>query len=565
MAQEVLLFISLIIGIAAFLTVIARIVRQPPILAYLVAGIIVGPLALNFIGSGGASPEVIQMFARIGVAFLLFIVGLSLDIKLLKEVGKVSIIGGLGEIILVGIAGFLIAEALGFSAIVGVYLGIAIAFSSTVVVVKILSDKKEIGTLHGRIAIGILIVQDFAAAIVLMAVPLINSQEVYITILKEMSFIIGLIVIIFTVSHLFLGRLMNYLAKNQESLFLFGIAWALILAVAFDKLGFSLEVGALIAGMSLASSRYNLELGGKTKPLRDFFVVLFFVFFGSQLTGPIGWELLEKAIILSIFIVIAKTLIVMTILRIFGYKKRTNFLVGLSLAQISEFSLIFILLGYSMGALNQEIMNLSILVAIFTIGISSYILYHAHSIFNRISRYLSLFEGNRRDRDSEITDSYEVVLFGYHRIGYKLLGTLKKMKVHFAVVDYNPDVIESLIKMKVNCIYGDGGDRDFLNEMKLHKTKLVISTLPDASANLTIKEKLEEEKSEALFVATAEQPREALELYSKGADYVIVPHHLGGEYAANMLESMHLNKEKYREAGKKHLKELKQAKDSSTF
>ena len=563
MVQEVLLNFSIIIIVSAVLAVIARIIKQPPIIAYLIEDIVVGPLLFNIVGP--SSSEFIQVFARIGVAFLLFIVGLSLDLRVLKEIGVVSTFAGIAEIIVVGGIGFLISIGLGMGSTTALYIGAALAFSSTVVVVKILSDKKEIDTLHGRIALGILIIEDFVAAIALMAIPLLNSKASQLSILISFSEVMGIIAVIFLFSIFALNKFMNYLARSQESLFLFGIAWALALATLFSKLGFSLEIGALIAGMSLASSKYTLELGSKIKPLRDFFVVLFFVFFGTQLAGQIGWNLLKISLLFSVFIVIGKPIIVMTILRIFGYKKKTNFLAGTSLAQISEFSLILILLGYTLGHLSQDIMSLTVLIAIFTIGASSYSIYYSHALFNKLSKILGVFEGRRYMKKEAFKERYDVILFGYHRIGYKLLNALKETKLSFAVVDHNPKVILALGKEGINSIYGDASDKVFLSEIELGNVKLAISTVPDENTNLSIRERLNETGSKAIFIATAEQPRRAFDLYEKGVDYVIVPHHLGGEYASDMIKSFCLNAAKYREAGRKHLKELLKARKSSSF
>ncbi len=565
MAQEVLLYISLIIGIAAILTIIARVIRQPPIIAYLATGVLVGPLFFKLIGPSTASSEIIQVFAHIGVALLLFIVGLNLDFRLLKEIGRVSAIAGLSQIILTGGVGYLIAISLGFSTIAALYIATAITFSSTVIVVKILSDKKEIGTLHGRISHGILIIQDFVAAIALMAVPILKEGGGISVIAKELGTITLVIIAISIFSTFILGRFLNYLARNQEVLFLFGIGWALTLASLFDYIGFSIEIGALIAGISLASSKYTIELGGKIKPLRDFFVVLFFIFFGSQLAGVISQDIIIKAIIFSAFVIIGKPLIVMTILRIYGYSKRTNFLTATSLAQISEFSLILILLGFNLGQISQEIMSLTVLIAIITIGISSYSTYYAHYIFNKVSRLLIFFEGEKYIKDKSEKKSYDIILLGYHRIGYRLLKTIKEMGNSFVVVDYNPKVILSLEKEGIDAIFGDAGDKDFLNEIELSKAKLVISTVPDEESNLAIREKLKETKSKAIFIGTAEQSRTALDLYNKGVDYVIVPQHLGGDYASQMIKTFGIDKEKYKEKGRKHLIDIKRGKDNSSF
>ena len=261
------MYLSLIIIIAAGLTLLLRFVRQPPIIAYLIAGILVGPLVLHFIGPGSSSTELITVFAHIGVAFLLFIVGLSLDLRVLKEVGLVSSVAGIVEIILTGGIGFLIAIGLGFQSMTALYIGVALAFSSTVVVVKILSDKKEIDTLHGRLAVGILIVEDFVAAAALMAIPLLRGDTGFLPIAQQIGIAIALIVGVILFSTFILQRFLNYLAKDQEVMFLFGIAWALLLATLFDKLGFSLEIGAIVAGISLASPPFIITGIGITSKL----------------------------------------------------------------------------------------------------------------------------------------------------------------------------------------------------------------------------------------------------------------------------------------------------------
>ncbi|MEK6935792.1 MAG: cation:proton antiporter family protein [Nanoarchaeota archaeon] len=564
MVQEVLIYISFIVAIAAISTIVTRIIKQPPIIAYLVSGVLVGPLFFNLIGSD--TSNLIQLFAHLGVALLLFIVGLSLDLRVLKEVGFVSTVAGISGMLVTAGAGYLIAIWLGFSVVSSIYLGVILAFSSTVVVVKILSDKKEIDTLHGRIALGILIVQDFAAAIVLMIVPLFSNQSNFSNMIIKFGIAILAIAFIFIFSNYILNKFMNYLARSQETLFLFGISWALILSSFFYELGFSLEIGALIAGMSLASSKYNIELSGKIKPLRDFFVMLFFVFFGSQLTNFGNFQMIKALIILSLFILIGKPIISMITLKLFGYKKRTNFLASSSLAQISEFSLILALLGFSLGQISESFMNLIILIALITIGVSSYGIYYSRSIFARISNWLDLFEGSGKEKDKPLKkENYEVVLFGYHRIGYKILQTLRELKIPFLIVDYNPQVVLSLGDKGINCVYGDASDKEFLSEVDIGKAKIVISTIPDEYSNLVIKERLKEIKSQAVFIATSEQPRVALDLYKQGADYVIIPQHLGGDYAANMIKQFHTNKAKYILEGKKHLKSLKNSKESSNF
>ncbi len=562
---EVILELSLVVAIAAILAMLSRFIRQPPIIAYLVAGILVGPLFFNLVGPTTTSAEFMQVFARIGVAFLLFIVGLSLDFRVLKEVGSVSALAGFVQVFVTALIGFVIAHSLGFSTLPSIYLGLALAFSSTVVVVKILSDKKEIDTLHGRIALGILIVQDFVAAIVLMIIPFVGKAVTVSSLAPSLGLALLLIVVIFLLSTLVFPRLLHMIASHQEVLFLFGIAWALVLATAFDLLGFSLEIGALIAGMSLASTKYTLELGSKIKPLRDFFVVLFFVFFGSQLVGPISGQLITQALLLSAFVIIGKPLLVMVLLRIAGYQKKTNFLTGISLAQISEFSLVIMLAGFTLGHVGQSFMSLAVLVALVTIGVSSYGIYYSHGMFKRIQHLLGVFDGAYSSEVDTSGKKYDVFLFGYHRIGYKVLEALKRTNASVVVVDYNPKVIYALTKKGIDCIYGDSGNEEFLSELGIENASIVISTIPDTSVNMSIRDVLTRLKSKATFIATSEQPRTAIDLYEHGIDYVIVPHHLGGDYIASMIDRFKLDKAQYKAAGKDHVRGLTKSKNGSSY
>lgn len=550
MVESIFLELALIIGVAAVLALIARMIKQPPIIAYLITGIIVGPLAFGLL----SSTEIVLTLARIGVAFLLFIVGLNLDFRLLKEVGGISLLSGLVGIVAVSFFTFLIAVGIGLSYTPAIYLAIAFSFSSTVVVVKLLSDKNELETLHGRIALGILIVEDFVAALALMVVPVLGSGD-FTIIFWQLGKAILLIVGMFTFAYIFLPGTLAIAARSQEILFLFSVAWALLVSALFDYLGFSLEIGALLAGMALASSKYNLEIRGKIKGLRDFFVVLFFVFFGAQLVGPLTRELLIQASIFSAFILIGKPLIIMSIMKSFGYKKRTNFFTGVSLAQISEFSLILILLGFTLGFVTQEIFSMSILVALITIALSSYTTYFSQPIYKRISGALEIFDGKKKELGTRRkNEHFEVILFGYNRIGFNLLKSFHKAKKNYVIIDYNPKTITDLSNRKINCIYGDANDVDFLHSLKLDDAKMVISTIPDLETNLTILDHIT--KKRVIFIPTSNYILDAKKLYGHGADYVIMPHFLGGNFVAHLLLKDDFNKKLLDIEGKKQLIEL---------
>ena len=359
--MEVFIELSIIIGITVLIAGIMRLLKQPLIIGYILAGIIVSPYFLNII----SSTETIKVFSQIGVALLLFIIGLSLSPKVIKEVGKVSLITGIGQIIFTSLIGFFISRALGFSIIVSAYIAIALTFSSTIIIMKLLSDKKDTERLYGKISIGFLLVQDIFVIILLMIIPIL-SNDLNITNIS-LGMIGGGILIIagffLTVIYI-LPNLSTFFAKSQEFLFLFSIGWGLGLAALFHHFGFSMEIGALIAGIALSMSPYNYEISSKMRPLRDFFIILFFILLGSQMVFGNISQLIVPAIIFSLFILIGNPLIVMILMGFMGYKKKVGFQAGLTVAQISEFSLILIALGVSSGNLTGEILSLVTIVEI---------------------------------------------------------------------------------------------------------------------------------------------------------------------------------------------------------
>lgn len=545
---------GLILLVVLIVSFIMRLLKQPLIIGYIISGILVGPFFLNLIQES----ETIITFSEMGIAFLLFIVGLHLSPKILKEVGKISLITGLGQIIFTSLIGFGISYLLGFSIVTSLYIAIALTFSSTIIIMKLLSDKDALDKLYGKISMGFLLVQDFVAIIILVIVSSLasgggTSDVLVSTILKG----IGLIVILGPLSYFLLPKFSDFLSKSQEFLFLFSIAWGLGLSLLFLYAGFSIEVGALIAGVLLSMAPYGYEISAKLKPLRDFFIISFFVILGSQMVfGDIS-ELIIPAILLSLFILIGNPIIVMALMGIEGYSKKTGFMAGLTVAQISEFSLILIALGVKTGSLTQQIQSFVTLIGLLTIAGSTYMIMYSDKIYNKISKFLSIFE-KRNIKEKEILQKkYDYVLLGYNRIGFSVMQSFMKVSKNFLVVDYNPLVIKSLRKKKIDAIYGDADNSDLLEDLNISKASVVVSTVPEKETNELILDVLKRNKSNAISILTARQIDEALELYGVGADYVILPHFLGGEYIAQIIEKAKKNKNHYKKEKKKDIALLK--------
>src|SRR3989344_4993713 len=344
--MDTFLEIGLVLVVATIVSCIIRFLRQPLILGYILTGLVVGPSLLNLI----KSTETITLFSHMGIALLLFLVGININPKVIKEVGLVSLITGVGQVFITTLLGFGIALLFGFSKLSSLYLGIALAFSSTIIIMKLLSDKNDTEKLYGKISIGFLIVQDLVAILALMVVSSLG-EGVNLSSLAMQKIVIGagLTASLLLIGIYILPRLTKTLANNQELLLLFSIGWAMALASLFDLSGFSIEIGALLAGITLSSSPYRYEIGIKMTPLRDFFLLIFFLLLGSQLSfGDIGNHI-WAVIIFSLVVFVGNPLIVMFLMGRIGYTKRTGFLAGLTVSQISEFSFILVALGISYG------------------------------------------------------------------------------------------------------------------------------------------------------------------------------------------------------------------------
>ena len=559
MALNIFLEISIIIGVATIIAGIMKLLKQPLIIGHIITGIIVGPLLFNIV----RSEEVIVVFSQIGITLLLFIVGLTLSPKVIKEVGKVSLITGFGQIIFTSLIGFLISRLFGFSIIVSFYIAIALTFSSTIIIIKLLSDKRDLEKLYGKISIGFLLVQDIVAILILVVISFF-SGEVYMSSVFTEFILKGVLVIasVTLVGVYILPLFYRFFAKSQEFLFLFSIAWGLGLASLFYYVGLSTEIGALIAGIFLSVSPYNYEISSKMKPLRDFFIILFFIFLGSQMAfGDIS-QIIVPAIIFSLFILIGNPLIVIILIGLLGYSKRVGFSAGLTVAQISEFSLILIALGVRINHLSNEVLSLITIVGLITIAGSTYLILYSEKIYPYISKCLSIFERKKVKSDEQKKfGNYDIILFGFNRIGYDFLKSFKRLKRKFLVVDYNPEIIFVLSKMNINYRYGDADDNEFLDGLNLDKIKMGISTIPDFETNLLLVKKIKQKNKKAIIMVVAYNIEEAIKLYDEGVTYVIMPHFLGGHYASIMTNRYGFDIKKFLREKSKHIKYLKARKE----
>jgi Kef-type K+ transport system membrane component KefB len=552
--MEVFVEISALLLMATTSAFLMRLLKQPLIVGYILAGIAAGPYALNVLHS----TENIELFSKIGIIILLFIVGLSLNPRVIKEVGRVSVVTGVGQVIFTSMLGFSISVFLGIDKIAAMYVAIALTFSSTIVVLKLLSDRGDLNKLYGRIAIGFLLVQDIIATIILLLVSsLTNSSDAGIVSIISMFVLKGIVVLsaLYLVSIYIMPRLSKIMASSQEILFLSSLTWGLGLASLFYILGFSVEIGALIAGVTLSLTPFSYEIGARLKPLRDFFIVLFFVLLGSQMVLENIGQILIPAIILSLFVLIGNPIIVIILMNILGHKRRTSFMAGLTVAQISEFSLILAALGFRVGHLSSEILSLVTLTGLITIAGSTYFILYADSLFPKLQGVLQLFELSKKNNKEKASGEgeYKLILFGYHRVGQDFVGVFKKLGKSYLVVDFNPESIKRLQIEGEPFKFGDAEDIEFLRELSLSKAELCVSTIPDFKTNMLLTLIIREENPKAIIIVISHDIKQAEELYSAGATYVIMPHYLGARHAANMIARLEGDRKEFEEEKEKHL------------
>jgi len=554
--EEIFIHLAIILLAAFLVSYVIRLFKQPIIIGYIIAGMIISPFIIRF----GASTEMIETFSHLGIAFLLFIVGLHLNPNIVKRIGATSLIVGLGQMALTFAVGFVISYyLLSFSYVASLYIAAALMFSSTIIVTKLLSDKRELDSLYGKISLGVLIIQDLVAVGVLMFISSLNG-EVTLGSFMARSLIGGggLLIGLFVVGYFVLPKVIYNIAKSQELLFLFSICWCFLIASLFSYFGFSIEIGALVAGVVLSISPYSTEISSKVRPLRDFFLIIFFIILGLNIQISNIGSIILSAVVFALIALLFKPIILMTLMAISGHTKRNNFLVGTILAQISEFSLIILALGVSMGHISDKILSTLTLTGIITIAVSTYFIIYSNRFYEKVSGMISIFERKGVKDEKEYFRKYDAILFGYNRIGYGILRSLKRIKKDYLVVDFNPDTVADLKKLRIPTLYGDVSDAEFLRELPLEKLQLAVSTIPDFETNLILIETIKLANPDAIIIVRAHQVKDALTLYKKGADYVLTPHFLGGEYVSKMISKLKTKSSGYESEKERHMKMLKE-------
>lgn len=592
--------LAVLLGIGAFVGFVGLLLRQPMIVSFIAVGVVVGPSAMGIVETS----EHVDLLAELGVAVLLFLVGLKLDVQLVRTLGVVSLATGLGQVAFTSIIGFGLGLLLGLGWVASTYVAVALTFSSTIIIVKLLSDKREVDSLHGRIAIGFLIVQDLVvvlAMIVLSALGVAGGglghgggggggggaeAEVVNGVAASGGWIRVALILVYGVAAVgFVALFIRYIAtplinrisRSPELLVTFSIAWAAILAALGGMLGFSMELGGLLAGISLASTPAREAIVSRLASLRDFLLLFFFIALGSKLDLSLLGTQIGPALVFSLFVLVGNPLIVMVIMGVMGFRKRTGFLAGLTVAQISEFSLIFVAMGVTLGHVGNEELGLVTLVGLITIAMSVYMITWSHALYRRLEPWLSVFEraephreptplgptsnvqagGGDKTKANASSDSAttnkpttvtvsqttekeqshghgfghaDVIIFGLGRYGSAIAERLERRGVKLLTVDFNPDEVRRWQRKGHCAVYGDACDHEFLESLPLDGVRWVVAALPQHDTGLlhddpriVLIDGLKRRKFLGKVAVSAHHLHEADRLKTRGADLVLLP------------------------------------------
>jgi Kef-type K+ transport system membrane component KefB len=475
--------------IAASLTaLVARWLRLPSLVSFLMAGLLIGPAA-GVVGPA-TTPEALGLLGDIGIVLLLFIVGLELSLDRIREVGKVALAAGLGQVVFTAVLGFGLCLLLGFSTIESVFIATALTFSSTAVVVKLLYQKSELHSLYGRIAVGIFLVQDIVVVVVLTFLAGLGTPE-SMTAANVASGIarafagMGLLLAACGLGTRFLlPRILGWAAAAPRTLFIWSLAWCLGFVVAAHALKLSAEIGAFLAGLAIAQLRFADDLRRRTHPLMTFFMALFFVSLGAQMEFSHAGTYWVQGLVLSLFVLIGNPVIFMWIISRFGYSERTSFLTSITVAQISEFSFIFAAMGLSMGLIEQPILSVIGVVGVVTIAASAYLILYNHQLYAVLkrTRVLRILRGqpanNGEDEAPRLTD--HVLVVGMNDLGRRVAILLHDRGEQVVAIDTDA---RKMAGLPCQVLVGDVDYTSTLDEAGLAEARMAICALRSESVN----------------------------------------------------------------------------------
>ncbi len=516
---------AVVVVAATVLAILARKTKQPTIVAYLLTGIIVGPVMLGLV----TEDELIEVMAELGLGFLLFLLGIEMSFERIKDILRSIVNISVGQTVLQTALAFAVAFVLGFRGMDVIVIALATVFGATPVIVKLLDDKDELKTLPGRIDVGVLIVQDIYLVTILALVGA-GLAGPPADLALDIGRILGLMVLLGVVAYLsyryLLPTLLRSAAKNEHVLFTTGIAWAFVFILAGELFELGPEVGGFLAGLSLAQLPYSTEIRERMSPVTDFFLVVFFASIGLQLTADDLLAYWQEAVIASVVMMIGNFLIMFYLIDREQFTPETSFIGSVNMTQVSEFSLVVGTLAVTQELIGEDVLGYLGLMALLTMTASTYIIIYNYQIYERVKPYLSRFESEEKeDMDLDVHQDHAVVV-GYDRLVRESLSDIRDRFDEVVVVDRSPDQVDELREADFEYIYGDFKHGEIREQADVGNAAFVLSMARNPDVN---KHLLEEVGDEAVTFVAAEHPDDASELYEHGADYVIMRHVLSGE------------------------------------
>lgn len=521
---------AICIMVAWVLAVIAHTLRQPLILAYLIAGFAIGPTGFKWI----STRESVQNISELGLILLLFMIGLEIDLKKVLSSGKLITVTGVTQILgcfALGLTFFWVSSlVVPVTGLEMVYLAVAAALSSTVIVVKLLYDKRELDTLPGRITLGVLVLQDVFAILFLAVQPQLGNPQIG-PILFALLKVVVLVAVAFTASRYALPPIFSTVARLPELVQVGALAWCFLMGALGERFGLSREMGALVAGVSISTFPYTLDVTAKVTSLRDFFVTLFFVALGMSIPWPTPY-FMGAAAALCVFVVLSRFLTVFLPLYRMNQGIRASFLPGLNLGQISEFSLVILALGISAKHISESTSGVMAYAFVFLAVASTYSISKSDVIVRQATHWLRRLKIKDLNDQTEVQTSMEgrprIYLLGFSWTASSLLEEITRQSPQLLpllrVIDFNPHVNHELRRRGIRVTYGDISQRQTLEHVGIQEAEVILCTLPNTvlkgTNNTRLLQQLRELNPQAKIIVHSELLTEVPALYAAGADYV---------------------------------------------
>ena len=534
--HELIRDITFCILFAWVLGLVAHFSRQPLILAYLVGGFIIGPFGMGWV----KSQESIATISELGLIFMLFMIGLEIDLKKIIRAGRVILFAAGGQLIGGCVLGILFFMAIGLPMGGGgfdvLYLTIACALSSTVIIVKVLYEKRELDTLPGRITLGVLVLQDIFAILFLAVQPSLGNLQISIVLLS-IGRVVALVATAMVLSRFVLPKIFHQIARRPELIMLGALAWCFLIGEIAERLHLSREMGSLVAGVSLSTFPYALDVTAKVTTLRDFFITLFFVALGMTISIPTP-SVIGLALAVAAFTVVSRMVTTFFPLYVLKQGLRASLLPALNLSQISEFSLVVIQVGVAAGHIKTQTASAASFAFVILAVLSTFVMTRSDPITRMAIGGLKRFgfrdldhsHDGEGDHDGGHGAARRIVILGFFRAASALLSEIdrqnKSLLDQISVVDFNPNVFKTLTERGVHVVYGDISNIDTLIHAGVGKAELIILSVPDSLLKGANNEKLVRHvrsiNPTAKIVSTADLLHDVEDLYAAGADYVTV-------------------------------------------